>query len=55
MVFLATAGVHRNEAGQLSLMSFDYLGNSQWRHGIYPYPFEKLVPENKQKKAHAAA
>ena len=36
-------------------MSFDFLGNSQWKHGIYPYPFEELVPEKKQKKAHAAA
>ena len=49
----------RNEAGQLSLMSFDFLGNSQWRHGIYPYPFEELLPVKasplKQKRAHAAA
>ena len=47
---------HRNEAGQLSLMSFDFLGNSQWRHGIYPYPFEELLPVKAcAKRAHAAA
>ena len=36
-------------------MGFDYLGNSQWRHSIYPYPFEKPVPEDKKKKARTAA